>query len=372
MIIGIDASRAVNEEGGIGRYTREVASRLVERGDGDQFRLFFSFMRDDGRKKRWIDDLVSHKESVQIKTSAIPGQLKEWLWGQSWWSITRYMPGVDVIFAPSFFEAAVGEKTPQVVMMHDLSHALFPDQRGSEVSKRLTERNRIIAHKAARLLAPSQATKDDLVRLFDISADKIDVIPHGYNQYFQVVEGIEREPFFLFVGTVSPRKNIIGILESYARLPQDIRDEYTIKVVGSSGWNTGPTYDTLKRLGLENRVTFLGYQGDEDLRRLYNQAAAFLFPSLYEGFGIPILEAMACGCPVITSNVSSMPEVAGDAALLVDPNEPDDLARAVEQVVTEPKLWSRLRKAGLEQVTAFSWEKTVARTLEILHDVGRQ
>ncbi len=372
MIIGIDASRAVNEEAGIGRYAREVVSRLVEHGSADEFRLFFTYVRDDGKKRRWINDIGQHRESVQSKIWPVPGQLKEWLWGQSWWSIARCMPGADVIFAPSFFEAAVGESTPQVVVMHDLSHALFPDQRGSAVSQRLTERNRLIAAKAARLLAPSQATKDDLIRLFDIAPAKIDVIPHGYNQYFQTVQGIEREPFFLFVGTVNPRKNIVGIMEAYAKLPQEIRDEYTIKVVGASGWNTGQTFKTLKRLGLENRISFLGFQDDEALRRLYNQAAAFLFPSLYEGFGIPILEAMACGCPVITGNTSSMPEVAGQAALLVNPEKHDELSNAMERIVSEPKLWASLRKAGLEQVKKFSWEKTTARTLEVLHAAGQQ
>src|SRR3970040_804046 len=124
MTIGIDASRAVNEEAGIGRYTREVVRRLIDQGEGDQFRLFFTFVRDDGRKRRWIADIQSHKENVQVRKLALPGQLKEGLWGQGWWGIRRFLPGSDVVFAPSFFEAAVGEKTPQVVMIHDLSHAL--------------------------------------------------------------------------------------------------------------------------------------------------------------------------------------------------------------------------------------------------------
>lgn len=370
MKIGIDASRAVNEEAGIGRYTREVVSRLVDQATEDDFKLFFTYIRDKGRKKQWIDDIRSHRDNVETKVSPIPGQLKEWLWGQKWWGIQRLMPGAQVIFAPSFFEAAVGEKTPQVVMMHDLSHALFPDQRGEEVSKRLTERNRAIAKIAARIIAPSEATKTDLVKLFGVDSKIIRVIPEGYNHFFTEIPEMERQPFFLFLGTISPRKNLVGILEAYARLPKNIRDEYSLKIAGVEGWNTGEIYETFERLGLKDRVKFLGHVSDEELRALYNQAAAFLFPSLHEGFGIPILEAMACGCPVVTSNVSSLPEVAGEAALLIDPKRADELAQAMTRVVSEPKLWARLHRAGLERVKEFLWETTATLTLAVIHEVG--
>jgi len=372
MTIGIDASRAVNEEAGIGRYTREVVRRLIDQGEGDQFRLFFTFVRDDGRKRRWIADIQSHKENVQVRKLALPGQLKEWLWGQGWWGIRRFLPGSDVVFAPSFFEAAVGEKTPQVVMIHDLSHALYPDQRGERVSEYLTERNRQIAHVATRLIAPSQATRDDLVKLFNAEAKKITVIPEAYNPFFTEVKDLEREPYFLFLGTISPRKNLIGMLEAYAKLPEELRSEYKLKIAGAEGWNTGEIYATYQRLQLGDRVEFLGHIEDEALRVLYNQAAAFLFPSFYEGFGIPVLEAMACGCPVITSNVSSLPEVAGEAALLVDPHNTEEIAQAMTRLVTEPKLWAKLHRAGLERVKEFSWERTAQQTLAVLHDVGQK
>jgi len=372
MVIGIDASRAVNEEAGIGRYTREVVKRLIDLAADDQFRLFFTFVRDDGHKKRWIADLVSHKENVSVKILPIPGQVKEWLWGQSWMSIGRFMPGAEIIFSPSFFEAAVGEKTPQVVMIHDLSHAIFPDQRGRGVSKRLTERNKAIAEVAARLIAPSEATEDDLVQLFGVGKEKVAVIPEAYNPYFTEQTGLERQPFFLFLGTISPRKNLIGMMEAYAKLPDDIRTGYKLKIAGAEGWNTGETYQAYERLQLGDRVEFLGKVSDEVLRTLYTQSAAFLFPSFYEGFGIPILEAMACGCPVITSSISSMPEVAGEAALLVDPKDHHALARAMERLVTDPHLWAKLRRAGLERAKEFTWERTAKETLEVIHAIGRQ
>jgi len=372
MTIGIDASRAVNEGAGIGRYTREVVRWMIDLAEGDRFQLFFTFVRDDGHKRRWIEDVRSHREHVEVKTATIPGQLKEWLWGKRWWGIKKYMPEADVLFAPSFFEVALGEKTPQVVTVHDLSHALFPDQRGEQVSRRLTERDRRVASKAVRIIAVSQATKDELTRLYGVDPAKITVIPEGYNTFFQPVAGVERQPFFLFVGTVSPRKNLAGLFQAYAQLPPEIREEYRLKVVGAEGWNTNQIFQTYQNLKLEGEVEFLGYQGDEALRTLYNQAAAFLFPSLYEGFGIPILEAMACGCPVITSNISSMPEVAGEAALLVDPSIPQEITEAMMRVATEPKLWAQLHRAGLERVKDFSWEKTARRTLEMLHEIGEQ
>jgi len=374
MTIGIDASRAVNEEAGIGRYTREVVRRLIEQGEDDQFKLLFTFVRDDGltgqgRKKRWIDDIKSHRDNVQVKIVTMPGQLKEWLWGQRWWGIKKYLPNVEVIFAPSFFEAAAGEKTPQVVMIHDVSHALFPDQRGPEVSTRLTARTKVVGKIATKLITPSSAVRHDLIEHLGVEENKIIVIPEGYNTFFHELGNVERQPFFLFVGTISPRKNLVGLLEAFAQLSEDIRAEYTLKIVGATGWNTGPTYQTYEGLGLGDRVEFLGFKSDEELRLLYNQAAAFVFPSVSEGFGIPILEAMACGCPVVTSNISSMPEVAGEAALLVDPHQSSEIAAALTRLVSEPPLWAKFHRAGLERVKQFSWDETARRTLEILHEV---
>lgn len=369
MTIGVDASRAVNEGAGIGRYTREVTRWMIDLSD-DRFQLLLTFVRDDGHKRRWIDDIQSHRDHVAVKTAPIPGRLKEWLWGQRWWEIAKYMPQAEVLFAPSFFEVALGERRPQVVTIHDLSHVLFPEQRGEKVSQRLTERNRLTVEKAVRVIAPSRATQDDLIRLFHLDERKIIVIPHGYNTFFQESPETERQPFFLFVGTMSPRKNLTGLFQAYAELPPEIREEYRLKVVGAEGWNTSEIYQTYQNLRLTEKVEFLGYQNDDALRTLYNQAAAFIFPSLYEGFGIPILEAMACGCPVITSNVSSMPEVAGGAALLVDPSNPQEITEAMTRVVTEPRLWARLHRAGLEQVRKFSWERTARQTLEVLHEAG--
>jgi glycosyltransferase involved in cell wall biosynthesis len=181
--------------------------------------------------------------------------------------------------------------------------------------------------------------------------------------------GIKSE-FLLSVGNLQPRKNLCRLIKAFSLIRGDI-DQMQLVIVGGAKWHVSEIYDLVSRLGLEKNVVFTSYVSDKDLVALYNLARVFVYPSLYEGFGLPILEAMACGTPVICSNTSSMPEVAGDAAVLIDPHNVEQIAETLLFVLLDPKLKQDLRERGLERATGFSWRRTAQQTLEVCRQVLR-
>lgn len=172
--------------------------------------------------------------------------------------------------------------------------------------------------------------------------------------------------YILFVGTLQPRKNIVRLIEAFSTLGPKL---YTLVVVGKPGWLYEEIYEAPKKFKVEDRVKFLDYVPDEDLPALYQNALCFVLPSLYEGFGLPVLEAMHYGCPVVTSNVSSLPEAAGDAAIMVDPESTESIKEGIEKVLGDKSLREKLVKKGYEQVKKFSWEKCARETLKVLEEV---
>ncbi len=240
---------------------------------------------------------------------------------------------------------------------------------------------RLIAQTALRravkdadaLIAISEHTKQDLMRLMNVPEDRIFVTPLAADPHFTPRQddgalarcGIDA-PYVLYVGRLESHKNIGLLLQAFAALPNmDVK----LVLVGTKGWLYDEMLATLKQLGLGNRVIVTGFVSDADLPVLYSQAQAFVYPSRYEGFGLPVLEAMQCGVPVITTNVSSLPEVAGDAALLVSPDDAQGLTRELGRVLSEPGLRQELRGKGLAQAARFSWHKTAQMTADVYRQV---
>ena len=228
------------------------------------------------------------------------------------------------------------------------------------------------------VIAVSDCTKRDAVRLYGLDEAKIKVIHEGVNPRFctappeaiSVVRqkyGLPKD-FILSVGTIEPRKNLTSLLEAY-RVLRDRRGECKLVIVGQKGWLYEGFFRRLRELGLKDEVIFPGFVPDEDLPALYSAADLFVFPSLYEGFGLPVLEAMACGAPVITSNTSSLPEVAGDAALLVDPTSIEALTHAMRNVLESKQLRDELSAKGYEQAAKFNWESAARETLAVYASV---
>jgi glycosyltransferase involved in cell wall biosynthesis len=235
------------------------------------------------------------------------------------------------------------------------------------------------ARKATLIIAVSQSTKEGLVNLLGIPPQKIRVVPLAVASRFKVVEdealkeSIRRKyalppRFFLFVGLLNPRKNGVRLIQAYHRFKSETDLPHKLVFVGAKGWLYEDVLAQIEELGLEKEIIFTGYVADEDLPPIYNLAEALVYPSLYEGFGLPILEAMACGTPVITSNVSSAPEVAGGAALLVDPYDVDQLAEVMYKVASQGDLRAYLTRHGLKRARDFSWEKTALETLAVYEE----
>lgn len=275
---------------------------------------------------------------------------------------------VDLLHEPAFVGPVAGA-TPLVVTVHDLSFLLYPQAFRAFNRFYLRLVTNLSVQKARRVIAVSENTKQDLIRTYHLSPNKIDVIYNGLDECFQPLpkDQVDQfrarhslpERFLLFVGTLEPRKNVLKLIEAYAQLP---KDRPPLLLVGGKGWLYDEVFALVADRALTDEVRFVGYVPAEDLPWWYNAAEVFVYPSLYEGFGLPPLEAMACGTPVITSEVSSLPEVVGQAALRVDPNDAGMLAQAMERALTDRELQDRLRTAGLAQARAFSWAKTARHT----------
>jgi glycosyltransferase involved in cell wall biosynthesis len=248
---------------------------------------------------------------------------------------------------------------PTVLTVFDLSFLRFPETFNLANRLYLAAITRLSARRARRVLTISSATKQDVVRLLGVPADRVDVTHLGVGADYRplpedVVTAFRRArdlpPSFIFyLGTLQPRKNLAGLLEAY--------------VAGGKGWQFSRIFERVEQLGLARDVRFLGYVPEEELPHWYNAASLFVFPSFYEGFGLPALEAMACGTPVIASNSSSFPELAGDAARLVDPADPSGIARAIEALLGDPAAMAELGAAGLRRSARFSWAHTADATV---------
>jgi len=251
---------------------------------------------------------------------------------------------------------------PSVVTVYDLSFLLFP--KAFKVANRiyLAATTRATARRARRVLTISEHARRDIVRLLSVPEECVDVtypavedryrrLPEDEVEAFRMARGLP-EAFVFTLGTLEPRKNLVGLLHAFAKLRKPRPPLY---VAGGSGWHVSPIYDTVRQLELTDDVHFLGFVPEDELPRWYNAARLFAFPSLYEGFGLPVLEAMACGAPVITSTAASLPEVGGKAAILVPPHDTERIAREMARVLDDPRLCTELRAAGRIQASRFSW-----------------
>ena len=260
---------------------------------------------------------------------------------------------------------------PGVVTVHDLAFIRFPQTFRAYNRTYLDFATRMSVRRAVQILAVSEHTKRELVGLLGVPAERVVVTPNAVRAHFRPPEpatlaafraskGLP-ERFVLYVGTLEPRKNLTTLLSAYAEIAR--RHDVPLLVGGGKGWLYDAVFQRLEELGLRERVHFVGYIEEEELPLWYAAATVFVFPSIYEGFGMPPLEAMACGTPVITSNSSSLPEVVGDAGLMVAPTDASAFATALDQVLSDAALHDDLRTRGLVRAQAFAWRTTAERTL---------
>ena len=286
------------------------------------------------------------------------------------------------------FAAPLASSCPTVVTVHDLSFLRYPSAFRPFNRSYLSLITKASTRRATRVIAVSASTRQDIINLIGVPAERVIVVPNGVNPEFSPADPVDVSDYrqrvglpgryMLFLGTLEPRKNLVRLLEAYALLrSRDPDDSANISaptipplvIAGAKGWFYQEIFTRVTDLGLADQVIFPGFVPAEELPWWYRGAELFVYPSLFEGFGLPVLEAMACGTPTITSRASSLPEVAGDGAILVDPEDVALLAEAIHRVLTTPSLAGQLRTAGLRQAARFPWERTAAATREVYRSV---
>jgi glycosyltransferase involved in cell wall biosynthesis len=306
-----------------------------------------------------------------------PGLVRTGVPRGGWWMpwhprVSRMVGRIDVFHAGDYLRPKP-DGTPTVVTVHDLTTLRHP--REHFWANRLRDRWKLrwAASATHRIIAVSEATRSDLVELLRVDPDRIDVVPEARGQDTSTMDadvvasilaryGLDG-PFVLMVGTLEPRKNHRRMITAFERATvrwPDVR----LVLVGGVGWKTGPIDAAIRESPARRRILRLGFVPDDVLRSLYRAATIVAYPSLYEGFGLPVLEAMAAGAPVLTSNRSSLPEVAGEAAILVDPESVDEMTRGLTELLASPKLRERLSVAGIQREKTFTWARTARLTMD--------
>lgn len=371
--IGFDATAAFTQGGGIGRYTRELLDAVLRLESHYRFQIF------TGR--------LSH----DLKIAGKPGGVADtgirhlplsprWLY-RLWYRLRLPIPvqlftGTIALFhSPDFVLPPVWGRIPTLLTVHDLSFEYYPETFTDSLVRYLKRVVPWSVGRASHILADSRWTKRDLISLYQTPAEKITVLYSGVNERFCPVRDqtdlalvrqkyhLGDEPYIFTVSTLQPRKNHMMLIRAFASVAAEIG--HSLVIAGGKGWLYEEMMAEIERLGLINRVRFTGFVEDEDLPALYSGASCFVFPSLYEGFGLPILEAMACGTPVIASNASSLPEVSGEAALQLSPFDGDAWAGELLSLVKDEHRQRRLSEAGLARARRFSWRNAARQLLEV-------
>ncbi len=293
--------------------------------------------------------------------------------------VARHARQLDLLHGLAF-AAPLTARCPTVITVHDLSFLRFPDAFRHLNRVYLTWMTRRATRRAARVIAVSESTRRDVIALCGVPPERVVTIPNGVDEAFcpaapPEVAAFRRrqglpERFILYLGTLEPRKNLETLITAYARWRTNLdADAPPLVIAGGKGWFFQTIFTRVAELGLTDAVHFPGFVPAADLPWWYRAAELFVYPSRFEGFGLPVLEAMACGTPVITTTASSLPEVAGDAALLVAPDDTDALTAAFQQMLAEPALRAHYREAGLRRAALFSWPRTAAATARVYREI---
>ncbi len=357
--IGIDYTSAVRQHAGIGRYTRGLIGALAEVDRAREYVLFSAGSEEEPRA--W---------PINFSRRALP--LSDRHMAIVWQRLRLPLPvelvtgRIDLFHSPDFVLPPVW-RARTALTVHDLSFLRLPECSSPHLLAYLMSAVPRSIARADVLLADSESTRRDLIELLDVPEDRVFVVYAGVEGRFRPDPAPDdaarrerhalRRPYILGVGTLQPRKNYARLIRAFHILVQEHGVPHDLVIAGGRGWLYDDVFAAIAELGLEERVRVLGFVDDNDLPALYRGADVFAFPSLYEGFGIPVLEAMGCGTPVVTSNVSSLPEVAGDAALQIPPDDVDALADALWRSIGDTALRESHRTRGFERVARFTWRR---------------
>lgn len=399
MVIGFDASRAFGEERtGTENYSYQLLKALSK---VDRRNIYRIYTRPGVLASQGVA-LKGWPENFQFKSINWPR-----LWTQGGLALECLLNPPDVLFIPAHTLPVIRRPNLKtVVTIHDLGVEYLPQYHQFPQKYYLNWSTAYAVKNATGIIAVSESTKQDLIIKLHCDIEVIRVIYEGVQplkfetRISTLPTGREEsetekilkkhniaKPYILSVGTIQPRKNLVRLIEAFSRLVKQLNSESANKtsqlinqltnqlqliLVGKPGWLYEKIYAAPKKFGVENRVKFLNFVSDEDLSILYKEASVFCLPSLYEGFGLPVLEAMSYGIPVVISNTSSLPEVVGDAGILVDPHNVAEIAGGLQKIITDEVLRNDLIKKGKERVKLFTWEKTAKKTLTGLTEAYRK
>jgi glycosyltransferase involved in cell wall biosynthesis len=406
--IGFDVSVLHLARAGVLNYTRQILAHLLRQGTDDMFRLVdfaparaggvdvdFSpyegpnaeIVRCDGLRRRRL----AHWSLMQRPPLSGLARIGDRLLAPAWNlaeralhrnRLQRAIEPVDVFHSSDvfFYRPAQGAS---VITVHDLTTLLFPHLHVGATTSLHDEKMRFVANHADEIIAVSECTRRDVIAHLGVSPERVHVVYEGAEQQYRPLHdraliratacryGVEEPGYILTVGTLEPRKNLVTLVEAYGALRRR-QPAPPLVLAGSKGWLHDGLFRRVKDLDLERHVRFTGFVADADLPALMNGASLFVYPSLYEGFGLPPLEAMACGVPVITSDSSSLPEVVGSAGRLVPPHDVQELAESMAAVLNDPALQADMRRRGLAQAGRFSWERAAQETLKVYRQARRR
>ena len=358
--IGIDARAASEVPAGRGRVVRELLRALAERERDDHRYVLYA-------RSVWTEQPLDKRFSWRLIDAREP-----------WWHVLAALAAnreCDVFLSSNSYLTTAFTRIPTVPIVYDMvtfEPSMRPNRR-STVIERLTLGTAV--RRSASLLAISQATADALGKRFPKAIGRTVVAPLGVTPALagtldaKEAETLPSEGFVLAVGTLEPRKNLPRLVEAYRRLDQRLQEKHPLVVVGALGWETGATLDALRSLG--SRCTMLGHVSDAALAELYRRCAVFCYPSLGEGFGLPVLEAMAASAAVLTSNLSSLPEVGGDAVAYTDPHDARDIAQTLGSLLVDTQRRAELASRARARAREFTWARFAERTLDVLERAAR-
>lgn len=388
MKIGVDLRCLQGgQKTGVESYTVNLLTEVLRADQENQYILFFNSF---GESKLKLGELANFP-NVTIKKFRWPNKLLNFcFWYFNWPKMDKMLGGTDVLFLPNLNFAAWSKETRTILTMHDLSFEYYPET--FSWKRRLWHffiNPKRLVQKVDKLIAVSDSTRNDLVSVYGINPQKIQTIHSAVPEIFQVLDRNNLRltlvakkyslpyKFILFLGTIEPRKNVAGLVRAF-NLLRDLNhpelEKYKLVIAGAVGWKSEPIFAEMAASPYAADIIVTGMVDSADIPMIYNLASLFVYPSFFEGFGFPPLEAMACGVPVVTSNCSSLPEVVGEAGVMIDPDRPDEIFQAMKEVLLDRKLQEKMKSASLEQATKFSWTRTAEKFSKILAEfqIGRR
>lgn len=373
MKIAVNCLPFRGELAGTSRYALNTMRWLLANDQSNDYIIFST--------KEFAVNIEEYLPNMRYTISVCPFKAERFcvriLWEQCVLPVQLILNKVDILFAPSL-SAPVFSGVRCVVVIHDMVAFYFGSRYGKLRKCYIRLLTRCLLEKAERIVTVSQHSMNDIAKHSKKSVSKLSVVYEGVEDKFRVIDDPSvlmccrekyklPERFVLYVGMLEPGKNIYRLIRAYSGIYKTIREKLVI--AGKKGWAYSEIFELVKELGIEKEVLFTGYVDDKDLPALFNCASVFVYPSLYEGFGLPCLEAMACGVPVITSGVTSLPEVVGDAAVLVDPQNEESIALAIKELVGSEHLREEKQKKGFERIKMFSWEKSTQKLLQVFGEI---